>query len=695
MLELLSPAGSPEAVVAAVQNGADAIYLGFGGFNARRGAKNFTDDEFDSAVRYCRVRGCKVYVTLNTLVSDREMDDAVKLACHACDAGADAILVQDLGLARVLREAVPHMPLHASTQMSIHSLAGVQAAAEMGMTRAVLARELGLEDIRRIAAASPIELEVFAHGAFCFCHSGQCYMSAVIGRRSGNRGECAQPCRMRYSLGGRMDDYPLSLKDNCLVQYLSALEDAGVKCVKIEGRMKRPEYSAIVTGIYSRAIRSGTQPTEREMQQLEAAFSRSGFTDGYYTGKKGPEMFGIRGEPSRETARLFSEAKKAYAHSELRRVPVKFYAIVRKGEKARFAVEDADGRKVLRDGPVPQTAQKQALTEKSIYDQFYKTGGTPYLCTGVSSVVEEGLFLPASVLNEARRALLDALTEERKQIPARPFGKVPPAPKNISVLGGTKRIFQVTTAEQLTPELAALAPDYLYVPVEVLVDAPSAAVPFAKAGVTPVAVLPRVITDAQEPQITAMLARAKAMGVEEALVGNLGHIRLARMAGMQVRGDFGLNAYNSDSLEVLREAGFLSATASFELRLSQIRDLRKPLPVEILAYGRLPLMISDQCIIRNSAGQCNCQNNVLLSDREGQQFPVMRAFGCRNAIYNSQKLWLADKADDLARCGLWAERLLFTNEGPAECVRVAEACAGKSDYVPNGMTRGLYYRGVE
>ncbi|MGI5978119.1 MAG: DUF3656 domain-containing U32 family peptidase [Oscillospiraceae bacterium] len=695
MLELLSPAGSPEAVVAAVQNGADAIYLGFGGFNARRGAKNFTDDEFDSAVRYCRVRGCKVYVTLNTLVSDREMDDAVKLACHACDAGADAILVQDLGLARVLREAVPHMPLHASTQMSIHSLAGVQAAAEMGMTRAVLARELGLEDIRRIAAASPIELEVFAHGAFCFCHSGQCYMSAVIGRRSGNRGECAQPCRMRYSLGGRMDDYPLSLKDNCLVQYLSALEDAGVKCVKIEGRMKRPEYSAIVTGIYSRAIRSGTQPTEREMQQLEAAFSRSGFTDGYYTGKKGPEMFGIRGEPSRETARLFSEAKKAYAHSELRRVPVKFYAIVRKGEKARFAVEDADGRKVLRDGPVPQTAQKQALTEKSIYDQFYKTGGTPYLCTGVSSVVEEGLFLPASVLNEARRALLDALTEERKQIPARPFGKVPPAPKNISVLGGTKRIFQVTTAEQLTPELAALAPDYLYVPVEVLVDAPSAAVPFAKAGVTPVAVLPRVITDAQEPQITAMLARAKAMGVEEALVGNLGHIRLARMAGMQVRGDFGLNAYNSDSLEVLREAGFLSATASFELRLSQIRDLRKPLPVEILAYGRLPLMISDQCIIKNSAGQCNCQNNVLLSDREGQQFPVMRAFGCRNAIYNSQKLWLADKADDLARCGLWAERLLFTNEGPAECVRVAEACAGKSDYVPNGMTRGLYYRGVE
>ena len=695
MLELLSPAGSPEAVVAAVQNGADAIYLGFGGFNARRGAKNFTDDEFDSAVRYCRVRGCKVYVTLNTLVADREMDDAVKLACHACDAGADAILVQDLGLARVLREAVPNIPLHASTQMSVHSLAGVQAAAEMGMTRAVLARELSIEDIRRIGAASPIELEVFVHGAFCFCQSGQCYMSAVIGRRSGNRGECAQPCRMRYSLGGRMDDYPLSLKDNCLVQYLAELEDAGVKCVKIEGRMKRPEYSAIVTGVYSRAIRYGTQPSEREMQDLETAFSRSGFTDGYYAGKKGTEMFGTRGEPGRDAARLFAGAKKEYAHAEMRRVPVKFYTIIRAGENARFAVEDEDGHKILRDGPLPQRAEKQALTEKSVYDQFYKTGGTPYTCTDVSSVVEDGLFLPSSVLNEARRALLDALTEERKLIAPRPLGQMPPAPENITALGAPKRIFQVTTADQLTPELAAFLPDFLYVPLELLTEDPAAVVPFAQRGAKPVAVLPRVITDAEEPQIADMLTRAKTMGIDQVLVGNMGHIRLARMAGMDVRGDFGLNAYNSDTLEVLRQAGFLSATASFELRLSQIRDLKKPLPIELIAYGRLPLMISDQCIIKNSAGQCNCQNSVLLSDREGQQFPVMKAFGCRNVIYNSQKLCLADKTADLARCGLWGERLLFTNEGAAECVRIAESYDGKSDYIPNGMTRGLYYRGVE
>ena len=290
MLELLSPAGSPEAVIAAVQNGADSIYMGSGDYNARRGAKNFTDEEFESAVRYCRVRGCKVYLTLNTLVNDREMSDVVAFACHAAEVGVDAILVQDLGLLRVLRCLIPEMPIHASTQMSIHNLSGAEAAYEMGIKRVVLARELNIEQIRYIAQRSPVELEVFAHGALCYCYSGQCYMSALIGRRSGNRGACAQPCRLEYSLGGRKDDYPLSLKDNCLVSYLGELEDAGVSCVKIEGRMKRPEYSAIVTEIYSKVIHDKLQATEEDMLRLEMAFSRQGFTDGYYTGEKGIDM---------------------------------------------------------------------------------------------------------------------------------------------------------------------------------------------------------------------------------------------------------------------------------------------------------------------------------------------------------------------------------------------------------------------
>ena len=286
MIELLAPAGSPEAVIAAVQNGADAVYLGMGDFNARRGAKNFTEEEFEKAVRYCRIRGCKVYVTLNTLVNDREIEPAVSAAKLASDMGADGIIIQDLGLIRAIRSALPDIPLHASTQMSLHDLAGVQAAAEMGLTRAVLARELSMEQIRFITKHATIETEVFCHGALCFCYSGQCYMSALIGRRSGNRGMCAQPCRMEYSLTGRMDEHPLSLKDACLADRLQELEEAGVACLKIEGRMKRPEYTAIVTGIYAKALREHRAPSPEEMALLEQAFSRQGFTQGYINGDK-------------------------------------------------------------------------------------------------------------------------------------------------------------------------------------------------------------------------------------------------------------------------------------------------------------------------------------------------------------------------------------------------------------------------
>ena len=323
MIELLSPAGSPEAVIAAVQNGADAVYLGMGDFNARRGAKNFTDEEFEKAMRYCRIRGCKVYVTLNTLVNDREMEAAVENARLASALGADGLIVQDLGLAGAIRRALPDIPLHASTQMSLHNLAGVEAAAEMGLTRAVLARELSFEQIKFITKNASIETEVFVHGALCFCHSGQCYMSSLIGRRSGNRGMCAQPCRMQYSLGGRMDDYPLSLKDNCLVDHLQELEEAGVACLKIEGRMKRPEYTAIVTDIYSKALKEKRKPSPEEMDMLEKTFSRQGFTQGYFNGDKN-DMFGVRGEPDKEAEKIFSTARKGYAVGERRRVPVHF-----------------------------------------------------------------------------------------------------------------------------------------------------------------------------------------------------------------------------------------------------------------------------------------------------------------------------------------------------------------------------------
>ena len=694
MLELLSPAGSPEAVIAAVQNGADAIYMGMGNFNARRGAKNFNDEEFEKAVRYCRIRGCKVYVTLNTLVGDREMEAAVAAARLASQKGADAILVQDLGLVRAIRQALPDIPIHASTQMSIHNLAGVEAAAEMGLTRAVLARELSLEQIKFISQHASIETEIFVHGALCFCHSGQCYMSSLIGRRSGNRGMCAQPCRMQYSLGGRMDDYPLSLKDNCLVDRLQEIEEAGVKCVKIEGRMKRPEYTAIVTKIYSKAIKEQRQPTPEEMSSLERAFSRQGFTQGYFSGDK-QDMFGTRQDTDRDSEKMFTLARRAYAEGEMRRVPVHFYTVAEKAQPIKGIAFDDDGNHAVAYGAVPERAKGQGLTDAYLTEQMFKTGGTPYNCVENKAKADPGLYLPAAEINELRRKLVSELSEQRAIPPKRRLGTMPQRPKSKSVVTDPAMIFQVLTEEQLSPELAAMKPKYIYVPLMVMADHFDKVSLFTEKGAVPVAVLPRVITDNEIKGVYNALTKVFDLGVNEALVGNLGHAMLARQAGMKLRGDFGLNCFNSLTMEVLQQAGFISATASFELRLAQIKDLSKPIDTEIILYGRLPLMVSDQCIIRHSAGRCNCQTPVQMSDRMGSVFPVVKEFGCRNVIYNAHKLYLADKKEDLFSAGLWGLRMMFTTESPRECVEVVKGHMGLSDYKPNVLTRGLYYRGVD
>lgn len=695
MLELLSPAGSPEAVVAAVQNGADAVYMGLGIFNARRGAKNFSDEEFEKAVRYCRIRDCKVYVTMNTLVGDREMEQAVELARRVSDLGADAILVQDLGLLSVLRKAVPDIPLHASTQMSIHNLAGVEAAAEMGLTRAVLARELSFEQIKFITKHSPIETEIFVHGALCFCHSGQCYMSSLIGRRSGNRGMCAQPCRMEYTMGGRLEDsHPLSLKDNCLVDRLREIEDAGVACVKIEGRMKRPEYTGIVTGIYSKIIKERREPTEEELKTLADAFSRQGFTQGYFNGDKA-DMFGVRAETDKVGEKMFADARKEYIGKEERRVPVKFYAVVNAGEAVKAAAIDNRGNKVVAFGAEPQKAIRQAINSEVLSDRLGKTGGTPYYCVDAQSRVQSGLYLSASEINELRRKLVTALNERRAIPQPRRSLPMPQLPSGQSAVTDPVMIYQVRTAEQLTEELADTRPDYIYIPVKVMHDNFDLVRMFKERGAVPVAVLPRVITDSETKDIFVMLRKLFDLGINEALVGNLGHVIIARKAGMKTRADFGMNVFNSYSMDMIQKMGFLSATASFELRLAQVRDMAKCVPTELIAYGRLPLMVSDQCVISHSLGACNCQSPAQLSDRMGSTFPVVREYEHRNVIYNSRKLFMADKNDELCGVGLWGIRLMFTTEGARECVQVAKRYKGEGDYQPNDLTRGLYYRGVD
>lgn len=694
MLELLAPAGSMEAVTAAVQNGADAVYLGYGDFNARRNAKNFTWDEAAAAVSYCHLRGTKVHLTLNTLLTDRELPGAAEVAAHASDIGVDAVIAQDLGVVRMLRQSVPDLPIHGSTQMTIHSLDGVKLCADLGMTRVVLGRELSRDQISYLCQHSPIEIEVFGHGALCMCWSGQCFFSSVIGGRSGNRGLCAQPCRLKYGWNGRADEYPLSLKDLSLAGHLKELSDMGVACLKLEGRMKRPEYVAIVTGIYARAIREGREPTPQELDILKEAFSRQGFTDGYYMGQKGPEMFGTRQE-GKEPRELYPQARATYENGENRKEPVRLYALIQAGQPAQVAAEDAQGHVAHAQGPVPEPARNVPLTREKVEGQLQRTGGTPYGCEKATAKVEEGLSLPLSALNDMRRRVLDDLSVQRQQPPQRRKEPFRPGVRYENPKGVPVSTVSLRTVGQLSGELLRLRPALIYLPADEGASHLEDVRRCQEAGVPVAAALPRVCTDRELPQLEQALFTLRRAGVEEALAGSWGAVRRAAQLGFRVRGDYGLGVFNSQTMKELKRLGLISATVSFELKLAQIRDLSKAVPAEFIAYGRLPLMITENCIIHNHDSQHTCGNVNLLTDRKGERFPVVKAWGCRNEIYNAKKLFLADKAADWRRLGLWAARLMFTTENSVECAQVLERYLEQGRYQPNEYTRGLYYRDVE
>lgn len=694
MLELLSPAGSMESVEAAVQNGADAVYFGYGAFNARRNAKNFTPEQAAQAVSYCHLRGVKVHLTLNTLLTDRELPLAAQLAAQASDMGVDALIVQDLGVVRMLKQAAPDLPLHASTQMSVHSLDGVKRCADLGFQRVVLSRELSRDQIEYICARSPVEIETFAHGALCMCYSGQCYFSAVIGERSGNRGLCAQPCRLKYGWGNKADGYPLSLKDASMVEHLRELKKMGVACLKLEGRMKRPEYVAVVTRIYANAIKENREPTRQELEELEQAFSRQGFTDGYYMDRKGPQMFGVR-EEMPEPKELFARARATYENGENRKEPVQFFAKICAGQPAQAAVQDREGHLVTVEGPEPESAVNVPLTREKVAGQLSRTGGSPYACEKAVVRIDEGLSLPLSALNAMRRQALEELSRQRVALPERRTGPFRPGVRYESRRQPPVFTLSLRRAEQLSDQLLALSPALIYLPVEELSAHPELLERTRAAGVPVGAALPRICWDREWPQVKEALADLKKRGVDQALCPTWDGVERALQLGLRARGDFGLNTFNSQALKQLRQMGLESATLSFELKLAQIRDLSKAIDTEFIAYGRLPLMITENCIVYNHSGQHTCAGVNQLVDRKGERFPVVKAFGCRNEILNAKKIFLADKAADWQRLGLWAARLQFTTENAAECVQVLSRYLGQGRYQPNDYTRGLYYRGVE
>ena len=703
-LELLAPAGSPEALRAAVQSGAGAVYLGWGAFNARQGAKNFSDEEFADALVYCHERGVRVFLTLNTLVTDRELPHALETARRAGRLGVDAVLVQDWGLFDLLRRVLPDLPLHASTQMSLFTSGGACEIAADGCERVVIARECSAEDTRAICENCPAEIEVFAHGALCMCYSGQCGMSALIGGRSGNRGRCAQPCRLPYGVDGPAASHPLSLKDSCLADRLKEMESMGVACVKLEGRMKRPEYVAVITRIYARLLEEGRKPTAAERAELEQAFSRSGFTDWYWRGRHGAGMFGTRPENVPDPKALFENARRAYEKGDLRTVPVDLSCSVTAGVPCTLTASDRDGHTVTVTGPVPEAARTRALNSLELEARLRKTGGTAYRCDNVVTLADEGLSLSASAVNALRRDALAALTAARIAPPERRELDAPPLPDTDCSAEAPRFTLSVTRPEQLSPALLDLGrPARVYVPLE---EIPRLAV-FPGEGAEWCAVLPRVWRDRDEPELRSLLETARARGFTGVLAGNLGHLPLVRGLGFRLYGDYGLNVFNSRSLAYLRDKGLESACVSFELRFAQIRDLKKVLPAESIVYGRLPLMITENCLVQNAdschldqlgacvpkEGPCRCGTPHVLRDRTGAAFPLLPAYGHRTEVQNSRPLYLADRPE-YRRVGLTFARLRFTTETAEECVRIvrnyldAAPAAGE-------FTRGLYERGVE
>ena len=696
MMELLSPAGSRAALEAAVQSGADAVYMGFGAFNARRNAKNFTDEEFADAVAYCHLRGVRVFLTLNTLLTDRELPQAAEVLRKASRMGVDAVLVQDWGVLTLAQAVTPDLPIHASTQMSLFTSGGARWAERLGMERVVLARELSREDIANVCRNCGAEIEVFVHGALCMCYSGQCTMSALIGQRSGNRGACAQPCRLPYGVNGPCkNQFPLSLKDANLSAYLQELGDMGVACLKLEGRMKRPEYVAVITSIYRRLMDEKRSPTAEESRALEQAFSRSGFTDGYYRRRKGPAMFGTRPENAPEPKELFAQARAVYENGkENRKIPVNLRLTVKRGEAVRLggACAACGGVAIaMATGNIPEEARNRAVTEEELRQRLSKTGGTVFAADRIEIELDDGLMVSASAVNALRRELLDELAARRTDVPQRRSLPTPALPEQETFSPTAPKLTcSIARLDQLTDALANGA-EMIYIPIELLPDLTD-----YRGRAKLCAVLPRVWRDGDEAGFRKILETTPALSAVS--IGNAGHMAIVEGLPLERRGDFGLNVFNSRAVAFWQGQGLDSVTISFELRHQQVRELRKYLPCEGIVYGRLPLMVTENCMIGN-AGNCHgdkrlCQGENTLTDRTGARFPLLGQYGCRCEIENSRTLFLADKPE-WRDCGLTYARLRFTTESPAQCDAVLRRYQGEGDWTPKEFTRGLFYRGVE
>ena len=687
-IEILAPVGNEEMLRAAVFSGADAVYLGFSGFNARTSANNFDADTLKDAVRFCHARGVAVHVALNTTVYGGELP-ALEAAIRAVAAsGADAVICQDLAVATLIGRIAPQLPRHGSTQMSVHSLQGALELKELGFTRVVLARELSLPEVEHITKHCGIETECFVHGALCMCVSGQCYMSAFLGGRSGNRGSCAGPCRLPFEANALPEGKPgrlhhLSLKDNSVIDKLDQLQALGVASAKIEGRLRTPEYVAAAVS----ACLAGREGRAYDRDLLKNAFSRSGFTSGYLDGKIDGTMFGVRSEADAEQTKKTLPMLRELYRRERSRVPVKMKLEIEEGGE-KLTVMDADGNKAFAYGDAEPQPARTDPTE-SLHRSLAKTGGTPFAASAEDITVKmDGgpWFVPGSAVNELRREALDALLKKREVLRPWPTTDehVPALPLRTLPSRRTLRA-RFENWEQV-PERALDGIEYLILPI-----AQADRVPREWRAKT-LLELPRVMFGRLEEDTARRIAATQDAGFAGYEVSNIAHLRLCR--GLPMSGSFGLNITNQLAAQFYADNGLGSMLILPEVKDGDISTIApthdgRPVPTGVLVYGHMPLMVTRACPLQNIHDCAHCDKTGVLTDRKAKKFPVRCGLGVRT-IYNPVPIYMGDKPGALTvDYGV----AYFTLESREEAAQILDMIRTHAPF-EGDFTRGLYFKGT-
>ena len=685
-IEILAPVGSEEMLHAAVFSGADAVYLGFSGFNARTGAGNFDADSLKEAVRFCHARGVKVHVALNTTVYGGELASLCDAIRAVAASGADAVICQDLAVATLIGKIAPQLPRHGSTQMSVHTLQGALELKELGFTRVVLARELSLPEVEQITRHCGIETECFVHGALCMCVSGQCYLSAFLGGRSGNRGSCAGPCRLPFEANALPEGKPgrlhhLSLKDNSVIDKLDQLQAIGVASAKIEGRLRTPEYVAAAVS----ACLAGREGRAYDRDLLKNAFSRSGFTSGYLDGKIDGTMFGVRSEADAELTKKTLPALRELYRRERSRVPVRMKLEIEEGGE-KLTVTDADGNKAFAYGDFEPQPARTDPTE-SLKRSLAKTGGTPFAAENIEVEMDEGpWFVPGSTVNELRREALDALLKKREVLRPWPVQDVELEPLLQRTLPPHRTLRARFERWDQVPEQALSGVEYLILPI-----AQADRVPHEWRGKT-LLELPRVMFGKLEEDTARRVAATQDAGFAGYEVSNIAHLRLCR--GLPMSGGFGLNVTNQVAAQFYADNGLGSVLILPETKDSDISTIApthagKPVPTGVLVYGHMPLMVTRACPLQNIHDCAHCDKTGTLTDRKAKKFPVRCGMGVRT-IYNPVPIYMGDKPGALTvDYGV----AYFTLESREEAAAILDNIRVHAPF-EGDFTRGLYFKGT-